>query len=102
VDHARRNVNHGAGPDLALLTIEDHLSFALEDVVEFGGALVKMRPGSVDVDGVRPSGHILVSLAQQAIAISASAPFLGHFVLVAEDEIGGVVLFLFGHRVALS
>ena len=82
-------MNHRPGANALFLAIKGAGSSSLENVIEFGGALVEVRPGSVDVNGVDPGGQALVPLAQEAIAHATGAFFPWGIVLMADNEIPG-------------
>jgi hypothetical protein len=63
VDDPGRNVDHGAGKNLLLLSVKGHRSFSLQDVIEFSSTFVKVRSGSGDVYCVSPGRDSLVAFA---------------------------------------
>lgn len=87
VDYTGRDMNHGAGVNRVFLTIENHGTFPLKHVVEFGGTLVVVRPGTINVHGVSPRSNILVTLTDKSIAVSAGAAFPRGVMLVAKNEL---------------
>src|SRR5262249_8523485 len=77
VDHAGRDVHQGALVYRMLDAVQHDGPRAVEDVVEFGGPLVIMLAGAVDVHGVRPGSHVLVLPADQQVAPAAGTALPG-------------------------
>ena len=89
VDHAGRDLNHGAGVNRMFLAIEDYGAFPLKHVVEFGGALVVVWPGTINIHGMSPCSGPLVPLADEAIAMPAGATFPWGVTLMAKNNVPG-------------
>ena len=99
VYHTGRNMDHGALAHFFLLAVENHLTLALEDIVELSGTLVVVGPGAVNVNGVSPGGDIIIFPAKQPVTVSAGTGFPCRFFLMAQDQAGGRGwVWLFRHR----
>jgi hypothetical protein len=91
MDDAGRDVDEGAFADGLLHAVEDDMSAASEDVVEFRGALVVVELCAVDVHGMCPrgGGKFSVLAADEAVTPAASAAFACGVAFMADEERAG-------------
>ncbi len=83
-----RNVNHCAFTDLMRHTVHGNDALAFKYVIKFGRTLVIVRPGTVNVHGMRPGRRCQwrIFLANQAVSPTTSTPLSRSMALMPNEN----------------
>jgi hypothetical protein len=66
--------------------VQQHAPFAVEHVIQFGGAFVIVFARAVDVHGMRPRGHVAILPADEQIPPTARAPLARGFAFMPNED----------------